>query len=278
MKCPAYYNGSILPLEELTIPASDRAVYFGDGVYDVAYGQNGKFFRLEDHLNRFYNSCRLLEINFTMSPEELLAEFDRLLALLDDSSSFIVYWQASRGSADRDHPYPDNAQANLFAYIKTKKLNVDDCGVITVPDIRYSLCNVKTINLIPNVMASNKAKEAGCAEAIFIRGDRVTEGSHSGVHLLKDGRFITPPLDQYILPSIARSHLILLCGQLGIPVEERIFTPEELENADEIITASTTAICRRASALNGKPVGGRAIPLYEKLRDAYLKMIDECCR
>ena len=127
-------------------------------------------------------------------------------------------------------------------------------------------------------MASNRAKEAGCAEAIFVRDGRVTEGSHSGVHILKDGKFITPPLDQYILPSIARSHLILLCGQLGIPVEERIFTPDELESADEILTASTTAICRRATTLNGKPVGGRAIPLYEKLRDAYLTMIDECCR
>lgn len=280
MKCPAYYNGTILPLEELSIPAMDRAVYFGDGVYDVAYGKNGKYFRIDDHLNRFFNSCRLLEINLGLTHDELLGELDRLLACCDDTSSFVIYFQASRGTAPREHSYPENARANLMMFINSKKLAdlTHPIQLITADDIRYSMCNVKTINLIPNVMANEKAKEAGCAEAVFIRDGRVTEGSHSNVHILKDGKFITAPLDNHILPGIARSHLILLCGQLGIPVEERIYTPEELENADEILVSSTTTLCRRADRLNGKPVGGKAVALYETLRDAYLHMIDECCR
>lgn len=272
----AYYNGKISAIDEMTIPMKDRAVYFGDGVYDVAFIKNGRFFALEEHIARFRNSCRLIEINFTTSDSELEAIFCGMLEKLEGFTDGILYWQASRGTADRDHPYPDlGVPANLLSYIKPKKLPdiTKSIKLITLPDLRYSICNIKTINLIPNVMASEKAKAAGCDEAVFIRDGRITECSHSNISIIKDGRLITAPLDSYILPGIARGHVIEICRELGIPVELRVFTPREMMEADEIIVSSTTTLCRAACEIDGKQVGGNANDMVREIQNAYLKKI-----
>ena len=138
-------------------------------------------------------------------------------------------------------------------------------------DIRFLHCNIKTLNLLPNVMAAQKAEEAGCDECIFHRGDIVTECAHSNVSILKDGVFITHPTDHYILPGISRMHLIQECKRLGIPVDETPFTMKELYEADEIIVSSSTKLIVRACELEGKPVGGKAPELFKKLQDAYLE-------
>ncbi|MHB1151338.1 MAG: aminotransferase class IV [Eubacteriales bacterium] len=272
----AYYNGKISAIDEMTIPMKDRAVYFGDGVYDVAFIKNGRIFALDEHIARFRNSCRLIEINFTMTDSELEAIFRGMLEKLEGFTDGILYWQASRGTADRDHSYPEqNVPANLLSYIKPKKLPdiTKSIKLITLPDLRYSICNVKTINLIPNVMASEKAKSAGCDEAVFIRDGRITECSHSNISIIKDGRFITAPLDCYILPGIARGHVIEICKEIGIPVELRTFTPQEMMEADEIIVSSTTTLCRAACEIDGKHVGGKANDMVRAIQNAYLKKI-----
>jgi D-alanine transaminase len=274
----AYYNGRISTIDEMTIPLNDRAVYFGDGVYDVAFIKNGRIFALDEHIARFKNSCRLLEINFTMSDTELEQVFCGMLGRLEGFTDGILYWQASRGTADRDHIYPkESVPPNLLAYIKPKKLPdiTRRIKLITLPDLRYSLCNIKTINLIPNVMASEKAKKAGCDESVFIRDGRITECSHSNISILKDGHLITAPLDCHILPGIARGHIIGLCGNLGIPVEERVFTPDEMMAADEILVSSTTTLCRAVCEIDGQPVGGKAPDTVNAIQQAYLKKIEQ---
>jgi D-alanine transaminase len=278
MKNIAYYNGKISTIEEMTIPLNDRAVYFGDGVYDVALIRNGRVFALDEHMARFKNSCRLLEIDFPMTDSELEAVFIGLIEKLDDFTDGTLYWQSSRGTAERDHTYPgDDVPANLLVFIKSKQLPdlTKHIKLITLPDLRYSICNIKTINLIPNVMASQKAKNAGCDEAVFIRDGRITECAHSNILIIKDGHFITAPLDCYILPGTARRHIIGLCKDLGIPVEERTYTPEELMAADEILTSSTTTLCRSACELDGKPVGGKAQDIVKAIQAAYFKKIDK---
>ncbi|MDD4772242.1 MAG: aminotransferase class IV [Eubacteriales bacterium] len=272
----AYYNGKISTIDDMTIPMKDRAVYFGDGVYDVAFIKDGRIFALDEHIQRFMNNCRLIEIDFNLTAKELERVFNGMLGQLDNFSDGMLYWQASRGTADREHVYPgSNVPANLLSYIKPKSFPDLTKGIklITLPDPRYSLCHIKTINLIPNIMASEKAKKSGCDEAILIRDGRVTECSHSNISIIKNGRFITAPLDCYILPGIARGHVIEICGSLGIPVEQRIYTPEEMMEADEILVTSTTTLCRAACEIDNRPVGGKSKDTVRHIQDAYLKKI-----
>ncbi len=288
MKDAAYYNGKISSIDEMTVPMGDRAVYFGDGVYDVAYWYHGKPFLIDEHFDRFYNSCRLVRIEFPYTRAEFLAIIVDLISRLDDQSDVLIYWQASRGTAPRNHPFPvGEVKPNLLIYVKPKKIADLEPRVqlMTWEDIRFKMCNVKTIDLLPNVLASQYAEENGCAEVVQLRDrvecddgvvltDVVTEGSHTNVHILKDGKFITAPLGKYILPGIARMHLIQLCRAHGVPVEERYISREELFDADEILISSTTTLVRAADRLDGSPVGGRAPELVKQLQGWYLEKLD----
>lgn len=268
-----YYNGKIGVLEEMTIPALDRAAYFGDGVYDFIMVKNGVPFGFADHVDRFLNSCRMTRIDLGRTQSELEGELKKLMEVASrEADEFSVYWQASRATAFRNHPFPKEAgRANLMAFASPKKVGGFDelFSLHTVEDRRFAFCNVKTINLLLNVLASQEAAENGCQEALFHRGERVTEGSHTSINLIRDGKFITPPLDEYILPSVTRKHLIAICSSLGIPVEERIFTLDEVMNADEVLVASTSLLCRRVDKVDGKPVGGKATDLFRKIVDTY---------
>ena len=274
MKRVAYYNGEIAPVEELKVPVLDRAYYFGDGVYDATSVANGQPFALDDHLDRFYNSCRLLEIPFTMPREELTAELMKVIKEFEEPHG-LLYWQASRGTAYRGHKYPEgDVKPNLMIMLNPinpapmeKKVKL-----ITVDDTRYFHCNIKTLNLIPNVMAAQKAESQGCDEAVFHRGDRVTECAHSNVSIIKDGVLQTAPCDNLILPGITRKHMLTLAKELGIPVVEEPFTLDEMFAADEVIVSRSGALCHAAEEIDGKPVGGKAPEILQKLYDAYNEM------
>ena len=138
-------------------------------------------------------------------------------------------------------------------------------------DTRFFHCDIKTINLIPSVMASQQAKEAGCDEAVFHRGQVVTECAHSNVSILKGGVFRTAPLSNLILPGTARKHLIALAGQNGIPVDETAFTLDDLMAADEVIVHSSGTLCNAASKIDGKPVGGKDPKTLGILQQAAIK-------
>lgn len=280
MKDVAYYNGTFGAIDEISVPITDRAVYFGDGVYDVVYVINGKPFALQDHLDRFYNSCRLLEIDFPYSQAELCSVFDDMIARLDDADGAVLYWQTSRGSAYRAHVYPAaDVKPNLLAFIRTKKMSglYSPITIMTLPDNRYQLCNVKTINLIPNVMACEKAKRAGKDEAVFIRDGFITEAAHCNCSILKDGVLRTAPTDWRILPGISRKHMLELAHELNIPTAEEPFTYEEMLDADEILISATTILFHTVRECDGKPVGGRDPETVKRLREAYLARIANEC-
>jgi D-alanine transaminase len=147
-----------------------------------------------------------------------------------------------------------------------------------VEDTRFLHCNIKTLNLIPNVLAGEKAKRAGAYEAVFHRGDRVSECAHSNVHILKDGVLRTAPADNLILAGIARAHLIAQCGKTGVKVDESAFTVDEMFNADEALVSSSGTFCLSASHIDGKPVGGKAPALLKKIQDALLEEFREGTR
>ena len=269
MKTLGYYNGKIDELDRMMIPMNDRSSYFGDGVYDATYCRNYKIFALDEHIDRFFRSAALLRIEVAQSKEELRDLLNELVRKLDDDEQF-VYFQATRGTGMRDHVFPqDGSKANLWVTLTPRKIMEIDrkLKLVTMEDTRFLHCNIKTINLIPSVMASQRAKEHGCQETVFHRGDRVTECAHSNVHILKDGVFRTAPTDCYILPGIARAHLISACGRLGIPVDETPFTLEELMAADEVIVSSSGCLGLAADEIDGKPVGGKAPELLKKIQN-----------
>ena len=269
MKTLGYYNGKYDELENMTIPMNDRVHWFGDGVYDAGPARNYHIFAMDEHVDRFFNSAALLDIEMPVTKQELKDLLNDLVKKVDTGNQF-VYYQVTRGTGIRNHVFPEG-KANLWVMLTPTEAadGRTPIQVITEPDTRFFHCNIKTLNLIPSVMAAEKAKRAGCAEAILYRpGGRVTECAHSNCHIIKDGKLFTAPTDELILPGIARAHLIRKCKELGIAVSETAFHLEDLKAAEEILVTSSSKLCMRADRLNGEPVGGKRPELFEKLRKA----------
>ena len=268
MKTLGYYNGTYDELENMKIPMNDRVCFFGDGVYDAGPSHNYRIFALDEHVDRFFNSAAMLRIQMPCTKEELKTLLKDLVKKMDTGDLF-VYYQVTRGTGIRNHEFTDGP-GNLWVTLKPAPVPSiwEKINLITVEDTRFFHCNIKTLNLIPNVMAAQRAKEEGCGEAVFHRGDRVTECAHSNCHILKDGRLITAPADHLILPGIARAHLIRMCEKLEIPVDERPFTVAEMMGADEVLVTSSSKFCLSAGQIDGIPVGGKAAGLLERLQSA----------
>ena len=263
MKELGYYNGRMGELSEMMIPMNDRVCYFGDGVYEAQLCRNHRIFTLDEHVDRLFRSAEMLRIQVPMEKEELKNLFRDLVKKMEDGD-LMLYYQVTRGGGKRNHAFP-KGPANLWVTLTPKKVNpsTEPISLITGEDTRFLHCNIKTLNLLPSVMANQKATEAGCYECVFYRpGERVTECSHSNIHIIKDGVFYTAPTDNLILAGIARAHLIRACEKLGIPVSETPFTLSDLRNADEIITSSSTAPCNRACSVDGVPCGMKREDLF----------------
>ena len=271
MKTLGYYNGKYGELEEMSIPMNDRVCWFGDGVYDAGPSRNYKIFAIDEHIDRFFNSAGLLDIEMPVTKEELKELLQEMVNKMDTGNLF-VYYQVTRGTGVRDHAYT-KGPGNLWIMLKPAEISdgIEPIKLITVEDTRFLHCNIKTLNLIPSCVATEKAKKAGCQEAVFYRaGGRVTECAHSNVHIIKDGKLVTAPTDNLILPGIARAHLIRMCKKLGIPVSETPYTLKELFEAEEVLVTSSSNLCLHACEIDGKPVGGKNPELLEKIRAALL--------
>lgn len=266
-----YYNGKFGPLDEMTVPMNDRVHWFGDGVYDAGPARNYKIFAIDEHIDRFFNSAKLLEIEMPCTKQELKDLLNKLVKEVDTGDLF-VYYQVTRGTGIRDHAFTEGP-GNLWVMLKPASISdgLTPIKLITEPDTRFFHCNIKTLNLIPSVMATEKAKRAGCQETVFYReGGRITECAHSNVHIIKDGALYTAPLDNLILPGIARKHLIEAANRLGIPVHEEPYYLEDLFAAEEVLVTSSSNLCLHANEIDGKPVGGKQPELIEKLRQEVL--------
>lgn len=273
MKNLAYYNGRIAPIEEMMVPMNDRVCYFGDGVYEATMVNNHKIFALDDHIERFYNSAGLVKIKIPYTKEELAEILNELVQKVDDPEQ-MLYWQITRGTAPRNHVYPKgDVKANLWVTIKPMKVKDQSqkLKMTDIEDTRFMHCNIKTLNLMVNCMAAQKAEELGYDECVFHRGDIVTECAHSNISIIKDGVFITHPTDHYILPGITRKHMIQICKDHNIPVDETPFTMEQLMDADEIMISSSTQLCRSAESMNGIPFGGKNPEMVKLIQDAYME-------
>ena len=273
MKNLGYYNGTIGEIEDMTIPMNDRVCFFGDGVYDATYSRHYNIFSIDDHVNRLFSSAGMLSIKPPCTKEELKALLKEMVMKMDTGENF-VYFQATRGTDPvRNHAFSSDVKANLWINIYHREI-VDvykKVKLITMEDTRFLHCNIKTVNLIPSVIASQRAKEADCNETVFHRNGRVTECAHSNVHIIKDGTLITAPTDNLILPGIARKHIIKACEKLGIPVKEEPYTLSDLMNADEVMISSAGSLCLAAEEIDGKHVGGKATAILKSIQDEVLK-------
>ena len=267
-----YYNGKMGPLEEMEVPMGDRDLYFGDGIYEATCAANRIPFAIDDHLDRMYNSLRLLEIPFQMEREQVKGELQKVLDAAEEAPIHFLYWQITRGNGPRNHVFPQGVEPSLMIFVKPHTMKPMDIPykLISLEDIRFQLCNIKTLNLIPSVLANQRAVEQGCDEAVLHRGSRVTECAHSNISILKDGVLRPAPTDELILPGITRKHLLALAKEHGIPTLELPFSMVELMNADEAIVTSSSALCMRVESIDGIPVGGKDPQRLKLLQDAYL--------
>ena len=195
-----------------------------------------------------------------------------------DSDSQQIYFQVTRGTAIRSHSFPEDAVPNLLIFSRGVPLAdlAEYRRVIVLPDTRWHHCNIKSLNLIPSVLASEQAKQCGCCEAVFHRNGVVTECSSSNLLMLKEGVLRTAPADERILPGVTRGHFLMLAREIGVPVDEAAFTLEEAYDADELMVTSTSAHGLPVGEMEGKAVCRRDEPLLRRLQKAYRDYFYDC--
>jgi D-alanine transaminase len=272
-----YLNGQFMPVEEAKVSVLDRGFLFGDGVYEVVPVFNGKTFRFAEHLRRLDNSLQSIRINNPLSHEQ----WRSLVATLverNGSGSQIVYFQITRGLAPkRDHVPTQPLTPTVFAMSNAVvRDNHKPIAVVTVDDIRWQWCNVKSIALLANVMMRMNAAEQGAYEALLVRDGLVTEGAASNVFIVRDGKVITPPHSKCLLPGVTRDLLVQILPQHGIECVERAIDVSELDLADEIWVTGSSREIAPVTTVNHHKVGAgepgtlwkRAVAIYEAFRDA----------
>lgn len=253
-----YVNGKFVSLDEKVIPIDERGHQFGDGVYEVIRFYGGKPFMLAEHLERLMKSAKAIRLPVTQSEDD----FRQIIFTAVEKSGLsdcYVYLQITRGIAKRNHLFPDVPVSVTMTVREATPLaaEVREKGVsaITREDERWANCYIKSLNLLPNILAKQEAHDAGAFEAILIRDGVVTEGSSSNVFIVKNGTVITPPLSKHILAGITRMAVLNILKETGIPYEEKNFSEKELLGADEVFITSTTSEVLPVVSINGLPVG-----------------------
>jgi D-alanine transaminase len=273
-----YFNGEFLAKEAVSISPDDRGFLLADGVYEVIRAYEGKLFQAEAHLQRMARSMRELHLSGP-SPLELNDVAERLIMKNNlTTGGATVYLQITRGAAPRRHAFPaDDTPPTVYATASPSHPSVEKMThgikVILVPDMRWTRCDIKSISLLPNVLANQQAKERQVEEAVFVRDGAVTEGSHTNVGAVFKGTIVTYPKSHYILSGITRQVVIELCHQLNIPVKEFPILVDHLPKADEMMLMSTTSEITPIVQVDDWTVGnGKPGPVTVRLQQAFQEL------
>jgi D-alanine transaminase len=272
-------NGEFLPRKEAKVDIEDRGYQFGDGIYEVIRVYNGRMFTADQHLSRLMSSAKQIFLQIPYTVDELKSMLEELIEKnqLNEGS---VYLQLTRGAAPRTHAFPDASILPVFvAYTKKLerpfKARKNGVKAIFVEDIRWLRCNIKSLNLLGNILAKQKAVLAGCYEAVQHRGETVTEGASSNIFIVKNGVVRTHPANNLILNGITRQVIISLCQANGIEVAEEPFTKQELVQADEVFLTSTTSEVLPIVEVNGQQVAdGKPGAVTLKIQELLEKEIE----
>nr|MBI3613460.1 D-amino-acid transaminase [Nitrospirota bacterium] len=278
MPAIGFVNGTFMPLEQATVSVEDRGYQFGDGVYEVIRTYRGAPFQVEAHLARLARSAEAIGLSMPYSNREwhALVEDGIKRARFAESK---VYIQLTRGVAPRDHAFPAEIRPTVVMTIRELlplAQAVCDAGVeaITLEDLRWGRCDIKSVNLLANVLARQRAKEAGVFEAIFVRDGVVTEGSVSNVVVVRHGTLATAPEGACILSGVTRSLVLNLARKAKLPVEERAVSLEELRHADEVFLCGTTVEVLPVVRIDGQVVGtGKPGPLTSRLSERFKQAV-----
>lgn len=231
--------------DDLRYPFEERGLQFGDGIYEVIRVYGGSYYLIDEHIDRFYRSAEDVKIKPPFEKAQMYDYLEQLLERNEVKGDAKLYIQMTRGSAPRDHAFPEETPANLYAYVKdlprAKKLMSEGITTITHEDVRWDWCYIKSLNLLPNVLAKQAAKEQGCFEAILHKDGEVTECSSSNIYLVRDGKVYTHPAKKNILHGCVRMRVEEFCNTNKIEFIEESFRVEDFKDADEVFLTSSTS-------------------------------------
>lgn len=273
-----YVDGAFVPFEEARISIMDRGFLFADGIYEVSAVLGGRLVDNAAHLARLERSLTAIRIPLPVSLDDIVPLQEKIIAL-NALEEGIVYIQVTRGVAERDFAFPKDGRPTMVMFTQPKNIVANpraETGVpvITVPDIRWERCDIKSVALLAQVLAKQEAAEKGAYEALMIADGKLTEGGSSSIFVVdRKGRLITRPLSNAILPGITRATLLRLAAEHQITIEEREVTVEEMHDAAEIFLTSASSFVLPISSVDGRPVGdGKPGPVTRRARAIYLEM------
>lgn len=276
------FDGQLINRSEASVDIEDRGYQFGDGVYEVIRVYNGKMFTSKEHLQRLFESGKKIGMDIPYGLDEIKAMLEDLIQA-NNLTLGTVYLQVTRGVAPRNHMFPSSDVKPMFvAYTREvarpEENMMNGVKTISVEDIRWQLCDIKSLNLLGNLLAKQKAADAGCFEAIQHRNGTVTEGSLSNVSIVVDGVVKTHPANHLILNGISRQVMLKTCEKAGIPFAEKPYTLDELKNADEVFLTGTTVEVMPIIEVDGQRIGnGKPGEITKKLQELFKAEIEEQC-
>ena len=272
----AYVNGDFLPLEHAKVSVLDRGFLFADGIYEVSAVLNGRLVDNEAHLARLERSLGEISLRLPMSLAELTRLQDELIRQ-NGLAEGVVYIEVTRGAADRDFTFPKDAAPTVVMFTQAKNIlrspqAETGIRVISVPDIRWKRRDIKSVALLPQVLAKQQAAAAGCQEAWMVEDGFVTEGGSSSAFIVTAaGALVTRPLSHDILPGITRKAVLQLAAEQGLDMEERRFTLEEAYAAAEAFLTSASSFVLPVIEIDGQTIGsGAPGPHTRRLREIYI--------
>ncbi|UOR13272.1 D-amino-acid transaminase [Halobacillus amylolyticus] len=260
--------------DDLNYPFEERGLQFGDGIYEVIRVYGGQYYLIEEHVERLYRSAEAVKLKMPFTKEEMYEQLNELLEKNQIQQDAKIYMQITRGSAPRDHAFPLNVKSNLYAYVQDlpRKIDfmADGVSAITTPDVRWDWCYIKSLNLLPNVIAKQEASEQSCFEAILHKDGEVTECSSSNVYFVRDGKVYTHPAKENILHGCVRTRIEQFCKDEDIPFVEETFRVEDIPHADELFLTSSTAEVMPIVKVDGNLIQeGQVGPITRKMQQKY---------
>lgn len=274
----AYVNGAFVPEAEAVVSIFDRGFLFADGVYEVIAVIDGAFVDDGPHLDRLERSLREIQLSLPLPRADFHAHLRELIAK-NGITEGLVYLQVTRGPAERDFAFPANPTPTVIAY--TRPLAViahpratAGATAITVPDQRWARRDIKSVALLPQVLAKQAARAADAFEALMVEGDHFSEGGASTLFMVRHGALVTHALGTQVLPGITRERVFDLARARGIAIEERSIAVTELASADELFITAATAFVMPIVQVNGSAIGsGAPGPITTALRQGYIDSV-----
>ena len=270
----AYINNKFVNFKSAKIHIEDRGLQFADSVYEVIAVLDNNLIDLDFHLKRLKYSLRELEIKFTINKKNLNNIFVNLIKK-NKTPNGIIYLQITRGTQFREHKYQKNLIPTLIVYTRNKSFNLPGkkfVGVktITYKDLRWKRRDIKTVNLLPNIIAANMAKKKNAYEAILIQNGKVTEGTSSNIWIIKRNNLITHPANSDILKGVTRTSLLKIIKKTKLKLIEKQFTHKQLINADEVFLTSSGSFITPILKIDNKKINnGKIGNITLKLAEMY---------